>query len=60
MLRTIGALLVVMGAAGTGVGLSVFVRHSAGILQQLIMTGLKVRSVNVDICGISLPREPKK
>jgi len=24
------------------------------------MTGLKVRSVNVDICGISLPREPKK
>lgn len=24
------------------------------------MTGMKVRSVNVDICGITLPREAKK
>jgi len=44
VLRTIGALLVVMGAAGTGVGLSVFVRHSAGILQQLIMSLEQMKS----------------
>lgn len=44
MLRMIGAMLVISGAAGTGLGMSAYVRRSAAILQQLISSLEQMKS----------------